>query len=65
MSVQASSKLADSAAGTSVVLAAGVNIAQVNEIAGIVASVVATVSAVVAIYYHLFKAPKRPSKDET
>lgn len=63
MPVQESTRLADTAAGTSILLAAGVNVTQLNEIAGIVASVAATVSAVVAIYYHLFKAPKRPPRD--
>jgi hypothetical protein len=63
MSLPDPTKTADAAAASSVILVAGLNLSQVNEIAQIVAAIAATVAGIAAAYYHLFMAPRREKDD--
>jgi hypothetical protein len=56
-------KTADAAAAGSVMLVAGLNLAQVNEIAQLIAAIAATCAGFTAAYYHLFLAPRRDKEE--
>jgi hypothetical protein len=56
-------KTADATAAGSVMLVAGLNLAQVNEIAQLIAAIAAACAGFTAAYYHLFLAPRRDKEE--
>lgn len=63
MSLPDPTRTADAAAAGSVMLVAGLNLAQVNEIAQLIAAIAAGCAGFAATYYHLFMAPRREKGD--
>lgn len=62
MSFPSPERTADSLAGASVMLFAGLTLSQWNEIAQICAGFGAFIAGLSAAYYHLFKAPTEENK---